>query len=263
MKATVLGHFGEWFQGLDPNAKGLVAVTVHCSKLCARAERLSYGRFEIEGGDGAISELRGQALFRELGLKAGRFRVVLTMPPGGGAGASTATLVALARAGGYEGDELAAACIAVEGATDPLMLDEPDAALWAPRRAEVVSILNPPPPVDIVGGFLGAPVRTDPDDLVFPVVSDLVDRWRLAGTAAAVAEIATEAALRTTKLRGPGTDPTAELTKSLGGLGWLRAHTGSARGIIFHPGGAPSDAEVRLASAGMARPFRFSTGRAR
>ena len=58
---------------------------------------------------------------------------------------STAALVALARASGAAEEGLAAACLTLEGATDPLMLPAPDAVLWAPRAARVLTPLSPPP----------------------------------------------------------------------------------------------------------------------
>ena len=252
------GHFGEWIQGLDGHE--IVAVTVRCPALRVRAERLSDGALELEADDALLSIERTARFLERLGLPPGRFRLSADMPPGGGAGASTAALVALARAAGYVGGDLAEACLEVEGATDPLMLAAPDAVLWAPRRALTVERLMSPPDAEIVGGFYGRPVRTDPSDVTFPDIGDLVGAWRRAKTLAECAAIASEAAVRTSALRGPFDDPTAKLAAELGALGWLRAHTGSARGLIFATGCVPADAIDRVCGAGFAGVVRFETG---
>jgi hypothetical protein len=51
---------------------------------------------------------------------------------------STAALVALAKAVDVPEDRVAEACLAAKGSADPLMLDKPDAVLWAPRAAKVL-----------------------------------------------------------------------------------------------------------------------------
>ncbi len=58
------------------------------------------------------------------------------MMPGGGAGSSTAGLVALARALGFSGtpDDLARLCVAIEAASDPLMFPHAERLLFAPAR---------------------------------------------------------------------------------------------------------------------------------
>ncbi|MXQ09046.1 hypothetical protein GQ651_14455 [Alphaproteobacteria bacterium GH1-50] len=209
---------------------------------------------------GVLTEARARAILEKLGLPEGRFRLSAEMPPGGGAGASTAALVALARAAGDTGDGLARACLGVEGASDPLMLKAPDRVLWAPRRAEVIAPVAPPPPAVIVGGFWGAPSRTQAQDIDFPDIADLVADWARARSLADVAAIASASAVRTTAHRGPEGDPTPDLARALGAFGHLRAHTGSARGLIFAPGHVPEGVEAALAEAGVTGVLTFATG---
>ena len=72
--------------------------------------------------------------------------------------------------------DLARACVAVEGASDPLMFPAPERLLWASRRAEVLETLPPLPSFDVLGGFFGPNRRTDPRDANFPDISDLMAR---------------------------------------------------------------------------------------
>ncbi|MEI4232212.1 propanediol utilization protein [Roseovarius sp. D22-M7] len=258
-QVTVPGHFGEWIQG-RMGADGPVAlVTLACPALCARAP----GR-ALRVRD-HFSAARLEAFADALGLAAPEWpEIDCDMPLGAGAGASTACLVAAARAAGFEGapERLARACLALEGASDPLMYDAPDRLLWASRRAEVLRVLPSPPEAEIVGGFWGAPEVTDPGDDAFPDIADLVEFWAQAvarDDLAAVAGIATESARRCSVLRGPG-DPMSDLARDLGALGIARAHTGSARALIFAPGRVPDGAEAILGEAGLDRVVRFSTG---
>jgi uncharacterized protein involved in propanediol utilization len=206
---------------------------------------------------------RASAFLDSIGGQHGVFSLTGNMPAGGGAGASTAALVALAGAAGAADAELAAACLAAEGASDPLMLPRPDAALWAPREGRVLTPLPPLPPAEIIGGFWGAPLATAPKDLRFPDVSDLIPALQTPLNLPDLACIATQSAHRCTAMRGPDGDPTADLARELGALGYLRAHTGSARGLIFAPGGVPASAEPALQAAGYNHVLRFQTGGAR
>lgn len=251
---SIKGHFGEWLQGrLGP--EGPVAlVTVLCPVLRADAPGTGETLFAAE-------DLRGFAEALGLGELPG---VVRNFPVGVGAGASSATLVAMARAAGFDGppETLARACLAVEGATDPLMFERPDTLLWASREARVLRRLPPPPACEILGGFWGAPERTDPDDHNFADIADLAEDW--AGAVAQrdlarAARIAATSARRCTERRGPP-DPTADLCAALGALGWLRAHTGSARGLIFAPGAVPAHGADALREAGLSGILRFATG---
>ncbi|GAW34613.1 hypothetical protein RA2_01664 [Roseovarius sp. A-2] len=256
---TVIGHFGEWLQGrLGPNGP-VALITLVCPVLAARAP-----------GTG----LRLPALFdaarldifaAALGLDAPDWPALdCDMPLGAGAGASTACLVASARALGHSGapDALARACLAVEGASDPLMHVAPDRLLWASRRAEVLRNLPGLPEAEIVGGFWGESERTDPDDENFPDIADLVEVWSEAAARddlAAIAGIATESARRCTAQRGPA-DPMPDLARDLGALGYARAHTGPARALIFAPGKVADGAGAALHEAGLRDVAHFRTG---
>ena len=187
------------------------------------------------------------------------------MPAGAGAGASTASLVTLARLAGTatSADVLARACLATEGACDPIMFASPERILWASREARVLRQMPPLPRLDIVGGFFGRPVRTDARDSRFPDITDLVEAWRTAaeaGRAAPLAEIAAESARRTLALRGPAGDPTETLARDLGAAGFVIGHTGSARGLLFVPGRIPENAVGALRAAGLRGIMRFRVG---
>ena len=266
-QARVAGHFGEWLQG-RLGADGPVAlVTLPCPVLAVTVRWQPGGPLSIKGpAAGLLPTDRVRIFLQHLGAPdSGTATVTADMTAGGGAGASTAGLLALARAAVPEEpvlDRLARACIAAEGASDPLMMCVPDAHLWASREGRSLRRLTAPPVVEVVGGFFGPPIRTDPADVHLPDVSDLVEAWVDAverGDVAALARIGSLSAKRTTALRGPADDPTAHLAGTTGALGHLRAHTGSARGLVFAPGTAPVDLEARLTAAGFAATLRFRT----
>ena len=250
----VAGHLGEWLQGRLGPAGPVALITLCCPALgvatCAPPGRL------------AVPPAARARFARALGVPLPDLGLSADMPPGGGAGVSTAALVALARAAGVvDPARVAAACLAVEGATDPLMLPRPDAVLWAPREARALSDVPQPGRAEIVGGFLGPVERTDPSDDRFPDISDLVARWcEGPRTLRAQAALAAVSAERTTALRGPADDPVARLARDLGALGHVRAHTGSARGLVFSPGTAPAAALEALASLGATGVIGFATG---
>lgn len=256
----VAGHFGEWLQGRIGPEGSLALVTVVCDPLAVEARRLGPGALEIRQDRPVLGLSRARDFLERIGAPEGRFSLHADMPPGGGAGASTAALLALAAASGQRGPALAQACLAVEGASDPLMLPNPDQVLWAPREGRVLAAIPPLPRAEIVGGFWGAPQVTDPADLAFPDVSDLVRRMGRGCALVDLAAIARTSAERCTGARGPAGDPVAGLAQDLGALGYLRAHTGSARGLIFAPGTVPAHAEAALAEAGFRETLRFCTG---
>lgn len=271
-QVRVAGHFGELLQGrLGPNGP-IVLVTLPCHALAVRAALAAGQGISLTKSSAAIMTLtRAQQFLSSLQLSiAGRLSFESEMPPGGGAGVSTAALVALAQLAGWRGDEmtLARACIAIEGASDPLMLATPSQILWASRRGEIIETMPPPPIMEIIGGFFGPPRRTDAKDEDFPDIADLIPHWRLATLArdlARVAELASISAQRTLvqrthTLRGPQSDPTASLAASSGALGHVIAHTGSARGLIFAPGTVPIGAKAALEAAGLRGIVQFHAG---
>jgi uncharacterized protein involved in propanediol utilization len=259
--AFVAGHFGEWLQGCAGPGGKVALVTLACPGrgvrvVCAAADALS-----VSDPSGLLDRDRSAGFLAALGMPPrGRITVTADLPPGGGAGMSTAALVALGRAVGAPGERIAAACLRAEGAVDPLMLDAPDAVLWAPRAARVLAMVPAPPRAEIVGGFWGPPLRTDPADLRFPAIDDLIGAWAAAPDLRQAARLASLSAERCTDLRGPGSDPTAGLAVRLGALGWARAHTGSARALIYPPGEVPDGVEGALREAGYSQVLRFTTG---
>ncbi|QFT91755.1 hypothetical protein FIU86_02805 [Roseovarius sp. THAF9] len=251
---TVCGHFGEWIQGRLGPSGPVALVTLTCSAMRVTApseEALPFTADQLV------------RFARDLGMDAvpgARRNFAL----GIGAGGSTATLVAAARAAGYDGtpERLAKACIAIEGATDPLMFDTADQHLWASRSGEVLRTMPVPPRAAILGGLWGAPVCTDAGDNAFDDVSDLTGAWAAATEARdlpRVAALASESARRCTARRGPR-DPMADLARDLGALGTVRAHTGSARGLIFAPGTIPPHGPSALQEAGLETILSFETG---
>ncbi|MCC0064368.1 MAG: biphenyl 2,3-dioxygenase [Defluviimonas sp.] len=209
---------------------------------------------------------RAVRFLETLGLRIdGKVTIAAEMPVGGGAGASTAALVALARVAGHAGPPpaLAAACVRNEGASDPLMFPRPERLLWASREARIVEGFPALPRMEVVGGFFGPNRRTVAADARFPDIADLVDRWRTAAGAAdapALAALASDSARRTLALRGPSGDPTEALAERLGACGFAIAHTGSARALLFRPGTSGKTAESELIRAGFRQVVRFTVG---
>ncbi len=256
----VAGHFGEWLQGRLGPGGPLVLVTLACGTRGVHGARIGDGLLALEGDPPVLSPDQARRLFGGLNASPeGRFRLTPDLPPGGGAGMSTAALVAIARLAGHEGAPVASACLAAEGASDPLMWPDPDRLLWASRTAEVIKTFDPVPACDLVGGFWGPPQRTDPADLAFPDISDLVTVWPGADLAEK-ARLASLSALRCAALRGPSDDPMPALATRLGALGHARAHTGPARALIFAPGTRPAKAKDSLRAAGLTGVFCFSSG---
>lgn len=252
---TVQGHFGEWVQGRLGQAGPVVLITLACPTLTICAP----GPDEIPLDRDIISRFAAH-----LDLDPLPNGIARNFPLGIGAGASTATLVALARSAGFDGapSELANACIAAEGASDPLMFPEPDRLLWASRRGDILREFSKPPRAEILGGLWGPPERTDPLVQNFEDVSDLITAWAQAseqGDLARLSALATESALRCATRRGTG-DPMQSLVRDLGALGMMRAHTGSARGLIFAPGAVPTHGHAALQEAGLSGVLSFETG---
>lgn len=253
--ATAIAHFGEWLQGrLGPNGP-VVLVTLPCPALHVTAPGATPPAFAPD----VLARFSAQ-----LGLASLPKGVARNFPLGIGAGASTADLIALARAAGYADtpERLAKACIGVEKASDPLMFPDPDRLLWASRQGCVLRVMTAPPPAAILGGLWGAPVYTDASDETFDDVTDLVQDWDKASQRAdlpRLAALASESARRCTTRRGPP-DPMADLARALGALGVVRAHTGSARGLVFAPGTVPAHGPETLNEAGLTAVLTFETG---
>ena len=256
----VCGHFGELMQG-RVGPKGPVAlITLPCPVLWAEAT-MRPGGFAVYQPTKIVRRGQVRRLLQQLGLPvSGKFRLRLTMPAGGGAGGSTAALVALARAAGARNPALIIASVLnAEGASDPLLFAHPERLLWASRRGEVLADLPALPRFDLIGGFWGQGQRTEPQDHDFPDISDLLANWP-GKSLARMAGLVTQSARRTLDLRGPRNDPTEALMRRTGALGFVIAHTGSARGLIFAPGTVPETAAADLRAAGFSQITRFSGG---
>ncbi|MCC5957463.1 MAG: propanediol utilization protein [Natronohydrobacter sp.] len=249
MRVRVAGHFGEWVQGRLGPSGPVVLVTLPCPMLALQGIALP-GPVRVQG----MTARAARGFLHRLGLSLpGRVRLRACVAPGLGCGMSTARLVALAQLAGWDGppEILARACVGVEGASDPLMFAAPEQVLWASRLGLSLGDLPALPRYELVGGFFGGPVRTDPQDDTFPDIADLIAAWRAARGLAGFAALASESAGRTLALRGPVDDPTATLARDLGALGHVIAHTGAARGLIFAPGTVPEQARAALHAAGL------------
>ena len=145
--------------------------------------------------------------------------------------------------------------------------------LWASRQGRILRSLPPLPGIEVLGGFFGPMRRTDPADSRFADVSDLADALpRALRSAAALAELSGESARRALALRGAqslkggqsvqqgGADPTCQLARDLGALGYAIGHTGPARALIFAPGCVPAHAKALLLEAGFRQLVQFRPG---
>ncbi len=261
----IAGHFGELMQGRLGANGPLALISLPCPNLCLIATALPAHGLSIHTPLGApiVPPARARAFLAQLNLRLnGKVTLAPQMPVGAGAGASTAALVGLARLAGWRGNDmaLARACVASEGASDPLMLRQPAQMLWASREGRVLAPLPALPAFDILGGFWGNGQRTNPIDLHFPDISALLAEWERAAKSqdlAALAKLATISAQATLALRNVQNDPTAALATRLGALGYLIAHTGSARGLIFAQGTVPQNGLAALGAAGLSRPLIF------
>ena len=263
----VAGHFGELLQGRIGPEGPVALISLPCPALVLEARLRPGPGLSIHGaGQRLLTPGRARRFLDGLGLPlAGRVTMRAAMPAGGGAGASTAALVALARLAGarHSPAALARASVKSEGASDPLMFAAAERLLWASRAGLVLDDLPPLPRLDVIGGFFGPPRRTEARDMAFPDIADLIDPWRrasAAGRAAALAELAGISAGRTLALRGPDGDPTAALARQFGAAGQVIGHTGSARGLLFLPGRIPDTAAQVLREAGMTGIVRFRVG---
>lgn len=251
----VAGHFGELIQGRIGADLALISLP---GPLKVAASQYPASGLHIHPPH-LISPARARRFLADLGLRiSGRIVLRAQMPIGGGAGSSTAALVALARLAGWDGPPLALAraCLRSEGATDPLMIGAN--LLWNPRKGRILRALPPLIDFDILGGFYGTPQRTDPLDLRFPDISDLAAAWEPAASdIKAMADLCSQSAQRTLAMRGPWGDPTLRLGRDLGALGVVIAHTGTARGFIFAPGQVPAQGKAALRAAGLTAPIIF------
>ncbi len=258
-------HFGEWLQGRLGASGPVALVTLVPRGIGMRARRQSGVLAPCWFGTGAgrlpLPVLR--RFLADLGQPAtGRFELRPRFVPGSGTGMSTSALLAVAALAGYRGSPavLARACLAAEGASDPLMYAAPDQLLWASRLGRILGHLPPPPRAQLLAGFWGPPERTRSADDDYDDISDLVAGWAAGPDLAVCAALASESARRCQERRGPSADPTATLARELGALGWARSHSGPARVLIFSPGALPTSAAAALRSAGLRGIQILATG---
>lgn len=252
-------HFGEWVQGrLGPDGP-LALITLTPDGPWVRAWWQAAPRLACHAmAHGPMSPALLARFARALGRRAtlgarGRVMLRLPYPPGMGTGMSTAGLIAVAAFSGppVAPLALARACVAAEGASDPLMYPHPSRLLWASRQGRVLARLPPQPRAHLLAGFWGPPRPTRAGDQVYDDVSDLVLRWQAGPGLATCAALARDSARRCIARRGPVGDPTDQLAHDLGALGWAMSHSGAARALIFAPGAVPRHGLARLREAGL------------
>ncbi len=260
---SVSGHFGELLQGRLGNAGPIALITLPCAPLKVHAQMRPAAGLRLHGaGQRLLAPARTHRFLRDLGIAArGHFLLRADAQAGSGAGVSTAALVALAKSAGADlpANLLAQACLQAEGASDPLMFPNAERLLWASRQGRVLAHLPPLLRFDILGGFWGKGQLTDPADIMFPDIADLLAQWPGADLPA-MARLTSEGAARSLALRGPADDPIAHLANDLGALGYVIAHTGSARGLIYAPGTIPPGGAAALRAAGLRKVMRFRAG---
>lgn len=263
-KAT--GHFGEFVQG-KIGAMGPVALATapapHVT-LRARLNPVVSAPLLVTGpdaGDLARKAVRRGSSLVEAVQVGGRLTLSQggRAPLGGGAGLSTLiSLTSLRAAAAAVGavltaEQEAACCLAVEGASDPLMYADAGRLVWASRLGRILERTAPGARFVAVGGFDGPPVRTRADDNDFPDVADLFQALidaRAAGDAAQEALTATESAKRNQRRNPkPRWRELVALQQATGALGLIVAHTGSAVALLFEP----DRADLHEVSAAMSR----------
>lgn len=253
-RARVHGHMGELLQGRLGPSGPVALVTLPCRGLWLEVTR-SDGPFALAPSLAQILDIdRLRVLLACLEAPmVGAFGATVAMPIGAGAGASTAALLAVAQlvAPHLQLAQIEAICHQMEGASDPLLRPKAERLLWASRQAKVLGALPNPPDLLVVGGFLGATVRTDPLDLNFPDISDLVAAWPAAcREVSAFAGLVTASATRTLDLRGGDAKALHSLSLRLGAIGFAIAHTGTARAFLFPPHHRPEPALRALGDLG-------------
>ncbi len=266
INTSVAGHFGELLQGrLGPHGP-VSLVSLPCPLLTLKARSRPSNHLSVYSPQRVLSLQTTRCFLNRIGVPINqRFTLHSDMPPGGGAGASTASLIALAKLAKspLSDMELARACLDIEGATDPLMFSHPEQMLWASRQANLVHPLPALPKFEVLGGFYGPHCRTNPQDQNFADISDLVTKWKDAAQAqnlGAIAKLATASAKRNLAIRGDASDPTLDIAKDINALGIVIAHTGAARGFIFAPNTVPKAAKSHLVAAGFSTIVHFKAG---
>ncbi|MCI4663579.1 MAG: propanediol utilization protein [Neomegalonema sp.] len=267
------GHFGEILQGRMGAAGPVALTTLPCGALRTQAVFWPVaGAPLLSGGKAALASLARAAAAKALRLTGragvgGRLYVRSDAAAGGGCGASTMAALAAIRA--VSGGRLSSAaearlCLAVEGASDPLMFDDPGAMIWASREGRALQQLPSPPEFHVLGVLDGPGRPTDPTDSKFADISDLIAPLAAAFAAAdhvAVGEIAIESALRNRLNQHlPRFDHVRAIGRRAGAAGLAAAHTGSALALLFTPAADGIEpARRELQALGWPAPILFST----
>lgn len=244
----------------------VVLITLPCPALGVRLSRREgpFALFQPQGR--ATCPAQAIALMRAMGRRpTGRYVLRPEMPVGAGAGSSTAALLALAQSLDHRlpRPQLEALLIALEGASDPLLQPAPERVLWASRQGKVLAHLPPLPRMQVVAGFQGNAVFTDPQDVDFPDISDLILRWKSPGLGPQdYADLASTAAERSLTRRGPANDQTARLAAKTGAMGFAIAYTGAARALLFAPGQDLGAAHAAARAVGWRQVIQFPLGSA-
>lgn len=217
------------------------------------------------------------------GVTGGVLRLAGPVPAGLGMGSSTSDVVAAVRAVADAWDvhpdprAVARLAVAAEGASDPVMFDDPAPRLFAQRDGAVLEVLGPAlPPLLVLGCLLdgGLPQDTPadpppvPPDPVVEAYEELRTRLRAAirdGDPAGVAAVAT----RSARMRRPGQDLDRLLAaaRAPGVLGVQIAHSGCVAGLLVDPrddaaGATLGRAAAALRAAGLPVTGAFPAGAA-
>lgn len=254
----VYGHLGELLQGRMGQGGPVALITLPSPALFL--ELLS-----ADTAEHFLSTEQVKAVQQHCGrTEPAPFRLRTAMPIGAGAGASTAALLAIYRAFSPAPslDDFSRMALALEGASDPLHVPEPERVLWASREGRVLAHLPPLPGLRIVGGFDGPGERTDPQDMNFPDIADLVAAWPAAcESAAKIGDLVTRCSQRSMALRNrPGFESLSAIAERYGALGVSIAHTGSARGFLMRPEEDPAPLMAELTAVNFTYVHSFLIG---
>ncbi|MEX0970764.1 MAG: propanediol utilization protein [Paracoccaceae bacterium] len=249
--ARVCGHLGELVQGRFGAGGPLALVTLPCDGV------------EVHARFGPNTSPLAAIMAARLGHDNAQISVEANVPPGCGAGVSTATLLATLRllAPGLSAEAESAHLLAVEGAVDPLAFAPAPPRIWASRRAQTLELLPVFPRMVVVGGFDGPGQLTNPADENFPDMSAAFALLRLP-TPARIGQAASISALANQQRNPrPNWGAAQELAAETGALGIAVAHTGAALSLLFAPGAAGiGRAQAGLDALGLSHVMRFEFG---
>lgn len=263
-RVSVSGHFGELLQGRLGESGPVVLVTLPAPHVVLDLVWRA-GPFVLHQPRSLVWTRAALANFlQRCGMPvSGHFTFSGHVPVGCGAGSSTLARLAVLRAlrPQMPVHRMERLIWRDEGASDPLARRHPERWLWASRAGRALAPMPAMPRLRVVGGICGAPVRTDPRDMRFPDISDLVAAWPHAcRSAKEVAALATQSAVRTAVLRGRDISTLQSVGQATGALGMAIAHTGSLQALLLHPAADPGPALAGLQAAGFTYLSSFIIG---